>query len=361
MKLVAEDRPTSAAPRRAVSRRAPLDPRVVLAVAAAALTAAGVVVGAAVLGGAAAPSIVADPGAVTRWGVLLTRTAHDVAAMGTVGVLALAVLLLPTSNGALLPDAARLVRLASRWAVAWCSAALLGVLMTLSEATGRPLQEVLTSDMLAIAMQLPQTRALVSTLWLAGLVAVWARWTHSPAGGWLVLLTAVVALLPPLVTGHAAHQEEHTTAVVGLAVHVGTASLWAGGLVALALHLRRSPVALAVALPRYSRMALACFLAVGLSGAVTGWTAFADTSQLWATAYGQLLLGKIGALTVLGAMGHLHRRRTLDAVAAGRPRAFLALAVAELVLMAGAAGLAVGLSHTPPPPQPDHGAVSASA
>jgi putative copper resistance protein D len=108
-------------------------------------------------------------------------------------------------------------------------------------------------------------------------------------------------------------------------------------------------------------MALPCFAAVGLSGAVTGWTALAEVAQLWTTPYGQLLLGKLGALAVLGSMGHLHRRRTLRAVAAGRPRAFLALAVAELVLMAGAAGLAVGLSHTPPPPQPDHGAVAAPA
>jgi putative copper resistance protein D len=360
VKLVAADRPAS--PRQTSPRRAPLDRRVGLAAWAAALAAVGFVVAAATLGGAAAPAIVGDPGPVTRWGVLLTRTAHDVAAMGTIGVLALAVLLLPTSDGALLPDAARLVRLASRWAVAWASAALLGVLMTLSQATGRPLQDVLTSDAAAIAMQLPQTRALVSTVWLAGLAAVWARSTRSTAGGWLVLLTAIAALLPPLLTGHAAHQEEQSAAaVVGLVVHVGTASLWAGGLVALALHLRRSPVALTVALPRYSRMALACFLAVGLSGAVTGWTAFAEASQLWTTSYGQLLLGKVGLLAVLGLMGHLHRRRTLRAVAAGRPRAFLALAVAELVLMAGVAGLAVGLSHTAPPPQPDHGAVAAPA
>ena len=333
----------------------------VLAVAAAVLAAAGAVGGAALLGGAADPAVVGDPGAVTRWGVLLVRTAHDVTATVTIGVLAVAVLLLPTSGGTLLPDAARLVRLSSRWAAGWAAAALAGLLLRLSEATGRPVQDVLTSDMAAIAMQLPQTRALVSTLWLAVLVAAWARWTRTPAGGWLVLLTAVAALLPPLITGHAAHQEQHTTAVVGLAVHVGTASLWAGGLVALALHLRRSPVALATVLPRYSRLALACFLAVGLSGAVTGWTAFAEASQLWTTAYGQLLLGKVAALAVLGGMGHLHRRRTMRAVAAGRPRAFLALAVAELVLMAGTAGLAVGLSHTAPPPQPDHGTVAAPA
>jgi len=357
--LVAE-RAVTADPASARAARPAFDSRVVLAVVAAVVAASGVVVAAAAFGGAARPSVLADPGAVTRWGLLLTRTAHDIAAMCTLGVLAVAVLLLPTSGGALLPDAARLVRLASGWAAAWAAAALLGVLMGLSEATALPLSEVFRSDVLALGLELPQTRALLSSVWLAGLVAVWARWTTSPAGGWLLLLTAIAALLPPLITGHAAHQEAHTTAVVSLAVHVGTAALWAGGLVALALHLRRAPMALQVALPRYSRMALACFVAVGLSGAVTGWTAFAELSQVWTTVYGQLLLAKVGALVVLGVAGYLHRQRTIRAVADGRRRAFLALAVAELVLMAGAAGLAVGLSHTPPPPSADHGVAAAA-
>ena len=235
------------------------------------------------------------------------------------------------------------------------------MLLALSEVTALPLQDVFRADVLALGLELPQTRALLSSVWLAGLVAVWARWTRSPAGGRLLLLAAVAALLPPLITGHAAHQEAHTTAVISLALHVGTAALWAGGLLALALHLRRSPMALQVALPRYSRMALACFAAVGLSGAVTGWTAFAELPQVWTTPYGQLLLAKVAALVGLAVAGYLHRRRTLRAVAAGRPRAFLVLAVAELVLMAAAAGLAVGLSHTPPPPSADHGSVAAPA
>ncbi len=283
MDVVARDRAVAAPTAAVATRRAPVDRRVVLAVLAAAAAAGGVLWAAAALGGAARPSLVVDPGAVTRWGSLLVRVASDVAALCTLGVVAVAVLVLPTSAGALLPDAARLLRLSSRWAAAWATASAVGLLLSLSVATALPVQEVLRPEVLALVLELPQTRALLSTLWLAGLVSVWARRTRTPAGGWLVLLTAGAAVLPPLLTGHAAHGDEdsYRTAVVGLAVHVGTASLWAGGLVALALHLRRSPVALAVALPRYSRLALACFLAVGLSGAVTGWAAFSELSQVW--------------------------------------------------------------------------------
>lgn len=338
-----------------------VDRRVLSAIVLVLLAAGGALAAATAVGGTAQPAVIADPGALTRWGVPVSRVAQDVTAMCTLGVLAVAVLVLPSRAGVLLPDAARLIRLASRWAAAWAVAALAGFLTSLSEATSQPLADVFHPDVLAIGLELPHTRALLSSVWLAGLVAVWARWTQSPAGGWLLLTTAGTALLPPVITGHAGHDGTLSAAVVSLAVHVGAASLWVGGLVALGLHLRRSPTVLATALPRYSFMALGCFLALGVSGIVAGWNAFGDTTQLWTTPYGQLLLAKVAALLVLGGVGHWHRSRTMSKVATGRPGAFLALATAELVLMAGVAGLAVGLSRTAPPAQPDHGGVSVSA
>ena len=90
-------------------------------------------------------------------------------------------------------------------------------------------------------------------------------------------------------------------------------------------------------------------LVVGVSGALTGWASLEDLTQLWTTLYGQLLLAKVAALVVLGGIGHRHRCRTVAAVLDGRPRGFLVLATVELLLMAGTAGLAVGLSRTAPP------------
>ena len=342
-------------------RRFAVDRRVLGAVVAVWLAAGGALAAAIALGGTAQPSLIADPGAVTRWGVPVSRVAQDVTAMCTLGALAVAVFVLPSSAGTLLSDAARLIRLSSRWAAAWAVAALAGFLTNLSEVTSVPLADVFRLNVLAVGLELPHTRALLSSVWLAGLVAIWARWTESPAGGWLLLATGGTALLPPLITGHAGHDGILSSAVISLAVHVGAASLWVGGLVALALHLRCSRTGLAIALPRYSLLALGCFVALGVSGVVAAWSAFADPAQLWATPYGQLLLAKVVGLVMLGGVGHWHRSRTLRKVAAGRPRAFLVLATAELVLMAGVAGVAVGLARTAPPAQPDHGAVSTSA
>jgi putative copper resistance protein D len=335
--------------RRRTATKARPDRTVAMVVTAAAASAGLVLAAASWWGGATAPAIVGDPGAFTRWGLVASRTLYDVAAMGTLGVLAVAVLLLPASAGQLCHDARRLVRLGSRWAVCWAAAGVVGAFFTLSNATGRPVWEAVTPDLLALSLNLEQTRALWSSAWLTVLVVVWARWTATTAGGWLVLLTASSALLPTLLSGHSGHGDAQAASVTGLALHVGAASLWVGGLLALALHLRTAPSALASALPGYSRMALGCVVVLAASGAFTGWASLDGTSQLWTTAYGQLLLCKVAALVVLGGVGQLHRRRTITAVAERRPRSFLVLAAVEIVLMAATAGLAVGLSRTPPP------------
>ena len=209
--------------------------------------------------------------------------------------------------------------------------------------------------MLPLAADLPQTRALMSSAWLAALVAVGARRCRSVAVGWLLLVTGVGALLPLLLTGHTGHGDQQAAAVLGLATHVMAASVWLGGLLALGVHLRSTDL-LAEALPRYSRVALACFTLVRRLGVVMGWVALTEPRELLTTPYGQLLLAKTAALGTLGVLGHWHRQRTLPAVAAWRPRAFRRLAAVELVVMAATAGLAVGLSRTAPPDGGDHAA-----
>jgi putative copper resistance protein D len=291
--------------------------------------------------------------------VLVSRIAYDLAAIGTLGVLVLAVVLLPRDQDGLGPEALRLVRGVSRWAAAWSVTALVSMLFTLSEVAGRPVAAVLAPDVLPIALQLEGTRALLSSAWLAALVAIGARSTRSAASGVLLMLTGVGAVVLPLLTGHAGHGEIPAVTATSLALHVVGAAVWVGGLGALVVHLRRSDVALAVALPRFSRVALVCYVVVGLSGAVTAWASLSTVDQLWTTPYGRLLLGKVLLLGVLGAFGHRHRRRTVAAAAQRRPWAFVRLAAAEIVLMACAAALAVALSHTAPPPEPEHGAQAA--
>lgn len=343
------------------AQHSPTSPaRVRCLVLAAAIACAASLGVASVVGGAADASVVSDPGVLSRWGLLVMRTVYDITAMATIGVLVVAVVLLRPTAGVLSCESERLVLLAGRWSAVWAAAGALSVPLVISDMTGMPVWKVLAPDVLSLAADVPQTQALLSSAWLAVVVTIGSRRCRSPVLGALILVIGIAALLPLLLTGHTGHGDQHDIAVAGLAAHVTAAAVWAGGLLALGVHLR-SAGTLVLALPRYSRVALACFTAVALSGLLMGWVSLAEPRELVTTPYGQLLLGKTAALGVLGAFGHWHRRRTVVAVGAGRPQAFLSLAAVELVVMAATVALAVGLSRTAPPDAGDHAAAAMSA
>jgi putative copper resistance protein D len=187
-------------------------------------------------------------------------------------------------------------------------------------------------------------RALLQTAALAAGVALAAPVAVLPPGRVALLALALAALVPPLRTGHAATAADHDLAVVATSVHVVAVVLWVGGLGALIAQ-RQAP-SLALAVPRFSALALLCFVAVAASGSVATWTRLPVLSDLWTTAYGGLLLAKAVLLLALGGAGWLHRRRTLAPVARGEHGAFARLAAAEVGLMAVALGLAVALTRT---------------
>lgn len=86
--------------------------------------------------------------------------------------------------------------------------------------------------------------------------------------------------------------------VVGFALdtaHVSAASVWLGGLVLLAMAVRRpaDPRESARALGRFSRLALPAIAVVVLSGVLQGWRQVDTWSALWHTSYGRLLLIKV--------------------------------------------------------------------
>lgn len=302
-----------------------------------------------------------DPGALTVWTLPVVRGLVDLAAMATVGLVALA-LLLP-ADGERVGRAGRLLlRRAGQVATGWTVAALLAVPLTVSELTARPLGTVLSGGLVReFAFRTGQTQALLSMAWLAAVVAFCAGATVRRPGAAALGLLAVAASLPPAFTGHAAHGERHSLSVVGLGLHIGSLSLWVGTLVAVVLHARLLGPVLPLAVARYSRLALACFVVVAVSGGVAAWTRLGSVANLWATDYGRVLLVKTGLLVALGAAGWWHRRRTLPRLAAGRRRAFVALAAAEVLVMAATVGVAVGLARTAPPATGHGGATPVAA
>ena len=179
---------------------------------------------------------------------------------------------------------------------------------------------------------------------LAAALALTAFLVESTAGAVWLLVLALACLVPQALVGHAASAVGHTLAVGSLLVHVLAASLWAGGLLGLAVAARRGAAGLRYAVPRFSTLALWCFTAVAVSGVVNAAVRLGSVDALLTTSYGELVLAKAGALLVLAAFGQRQRSRVVPGLVRGStPVAFAKVAVAELAVMAATFGLAVAL------------------
>ncbi|GAB3679505.1 cytochrome c oxidase assembly protein [Angustibacter aerolatus] len=310
--------------------------------------------------GASAATLVADPGAVTRWGQPLLRVVQDVSASLTVGLLVVAALLLPPSGwgtrargGAPLGGVGlRATRLAGAAGGVWVLAGAVGLLLTWSRVSGYAITDPAFGQGLSYYLtHLDTLRSLVVAVLLAAVVATGATVaTRQVTVGWMALLS-VVALLPVALTGHAAGATDHELAVDSLAFHLVGVTVWVGGLAALLLLRRDLGDRLAVTASRYSGLALAGFVLVGASGVVNAALRLGGLDGL-ASSYGALVVAKTVALVLLGLAGWRHRSRLLGRLGSGGDAAagaFRRLAVGELVVMGVATGLAVALSLSAPP------------
>jgi putative copper export protein len=321
----------------------------VVALGGAALVA--VLVLALVVGGgvpARAPAALHPTGPLLGWGVQLARLAERITALGTVGTLLFAAVLLP---GRPLPAASRrAVGAASRWALAWVAATVCSVFLTLAQLVG---SRVTTAALWTFLTDLSAGRAALVTVVAALAVTLVARRSSTPGEAAVLLVVALAGVVVPTVlTGHSAEAGDHLLAVTNLSLHVVAASVWVGGLLALLVH-GRGQADRAPAAARFSAVALACFVAVGGSGLLAAWLVLGGTADglaaAWGSGYGLLLVGKTAALLVLAGFGLWHRRRTLPRLRDGEPRSFRRFALAEVGVMLATVTLAVALAASPPP------------
>ncbi len=295
-----------------------------------------------------------DPGVLTSVGLPAVRAVAEVAMVLTIGGLLLAAFLVaPQRSGYLDVAGYRALRSASWAAVCWAAAASLLVPLNVADALGRPVADVLDPGLLVdLVPQLAAATAWSWTALLALLVVAGCRTVLT--WGWTAALfgIALAGLLPVTLTGHSAAGGSHDIATDSLVLHVLAASLWVGGLVALvALAAARGPdrtSALGTAVPRFSQVALVCWVVLAVTGMVNALTRISP-GAVFTSYYGGLLLAKAAALVALGAMGAWHRRRTVDAASRGEPRALLRLGAVEILLMLATIGLAVALSRTAAP------------
>jgi len=302
-----------------------------------------------VIGGGANAALIADPGAVVRFGLPIARVFVDLSAAATIGGLALATVGLSRTA----PEWNRAIDVAAASAGVWTVASAVttfftflsvaGSKVSLDEQFGQSMGVFLTGTDLGLAW--------LVTVLVAAAVTVLCFAVRSRG---MVALTAgvsMIGLIPLAQQGHAAGTASHDAAVTALGLHLVGAALWIGGLLMLVLVRGVVPAdRLAPLVGRYSSIALGCFVLVAVSGVASAQIRVGALSNLF-TPYGVLILVKIGAIVAMGVLGAVQRRRTISSLVStpGRSRPFWLLVVVELAVMGVASGFAAALGRTATP------------
>ena len=310
-----------------------------------------VVVPAGLLGGAFATPVVGlpDAGAIVRWGLPIVRAIHDLAAASTVGLLVVASTIIPEARSTSRRITA--ARYACASGVVWVVAGLVGLAFSFASISGTRLSDpAFGTQLQTFVLQLDVRRVAAISSAMALVVTIGAAVVRRRSGMVVLAALSVLAILPLSLAGHAAGAASHETAVNSLALHLLSAVVWVGGLLALAMLRPLLGTALAVSVQRYSTLAGWCFVGVAVSGAANAWIRIGSIGNL-ASSYGALVILKVVALVALGVAGWQQRSRVVRRIATDplAGRFFARMALVELVVMSAAFALGTALSRSAPP------------
>ena len=200
------------------------------------------------------------------------------------------------------------------------------------------------TSMRSFISQITLGKYMFAQLCLALLVAAIAIRIRGVAGANALLLLSLAAIIAPVFESHSASSGSHALAIGSLVVHVVAISLWVGGLVAITF-LRAQDRA--IALPRFSALALWAAIAVSASGSANAWSRL-NFQSAWSSDYARMVLLKILLTVALIFFGYLNRRQLkgslkLDGKQLGR------LLSVEILIMAITTFVGSKLSTMQPP------------
>ena len=264
--------------------------------------------------------------------------------------------------GVLAPQPIHAVRrLALIGGLVWLAALVGQVLLTVSEIFALPWSQVgdsslLTSSARELIAQTDLGRVMVAQaiLVLVALVLAGMR-RHRGMPVAAFALVVVAAWLPGL-TGHAGMDHGHVAATIALGLHVVGASVWVGGLVAIAVQIGGHGSDPALLLRRFSLVAVACVVVIAETGLLNASLRLDGLAALLTSPYGAIILAKVGILIILIGWGLRHREALAvswsdrgGAVIDARERTFQGWVAWEVLWMGAVYGLSIALSRTAPP------------
>ncbi|SDH60411.1 putative copper resistance protein D [Lentzea fradiae] len=297
---------------------------------------------------------VVDAGAAVRYGLPVTRVLLDVSATVVVG-LSILPKLLGFTRPAHTEPVMRIARPAAVVAAGfWVVTALLAIILQAAEL--RPGSDVSIGNAVDYVASVGAGKGLLfsaSCALVYVLVGVMAVRSGESVPAELRILVSMFGLLPLPVTGHASNWKYHDYSMVSMELHILGAAAWTGGLGALIALVAFRKGLLALALPKFSRIATVSLVVVAATGLFNGLLELILNpvvpfpQSVFTTGYGLLFLGKVVCSVLLALLGAHIRWRLLPRIARHEVTAIVQWAVVEVTVMGVAFGLAVVLSRAP--------------
>lgn len=324
----------------------------VVCVVAAAFAAA--LIGVALTAAAPVPGVT-DVSEVVSVAIPLVRVVLDLAAVATIGLSLLSVLVGYDRPKLTEPVLAKARPAAVASAVVWAIAALAALVLQTAEF--RPQAgSVGLGDIGDYIAEIGAGKALVIVAALAllhaGLGALALKHGEKVPAEVRVGL-GLFALLPLPVTGHASNWNFHDYTMISMELHVMSAVAWTGGLGAMGVLLVGNRTLLAHALPRFSKLATLCLILTAVTGLFNGFIeiylnpAISFWAGVFTTPYGQLVLLKLLCAAGIAVLGATVRWRLMPRIAQHQRTALATWVTLELTVMGLAFGFAVVLTRAP--------------
>ena len=234
--------------------------------------------------------------------VKFLQLAGSFAAVGS--LLAMAFLLLDV-GGRFSTSSEKLRSILKISALVWFIGSIGTIVLTLSTILASSIQVALDLTVLrSFVTQITLGRYLAVQALVALIVFIAAFKIRSVITTAVLMFIALVGITAPVFQSHAASSGSHMLVVGSLVIHVIALSLWVGGVFAIAF---LSSTDRAIAVPRFSQLALWSAVAVVLSGVVNAWARlnFVDS---WDSAYARVVIAKSIATIALIWFGYLHRK-----------------------------------------------------
>ena len=228
-----------------------------------------------------------------------------------------------------------------------------GLLLQAPYTTGAALSDITGADLRQVFGSQFGTAHLIRLVVLAGaalLLVPLLRGSSGTADRVLLLVLGVVAIGTWPMAGHPVGSPVPAVSVVVDSVHLASMAVWLGGLVMLIAFLLRQADdrELGAILPVWSRWAALAVAALVLAGTTQALIEVGTVGALFSTAYGRLILAKVGLFTVVIAAAAFSRRLVQRQVAAEQPGRLRRVVGVELAITAVVLALATVLVQTTP-------------